>query len=214
MGLDTALGSLLAAFGLSGAAGLNAWLPLFASALLARLDVVELAAPFDDLTSTTALVVLGALMTADFVGDKIPRSITSCTPLGTVVAPVSGAILFTGQTGLETDLPTLRPPARRYDGRHDSRGRAAVRPVSTVTTGGIGNPVLSFGEDAGSLVLVVTAFVLPLIALLLVVMLVVGLLSALATHAPGLRPALRRGLLPSRACRGLPSARSARSSSA
>ena len=34
MGLETALGSLLAAFGLSGAAGLNAWLPLLASALL------------------------------------------------------------------------------------------------------------------------------------------------------------------------------------
>ena len=50
MGLDTALGSFLAAFGLSGAAGLNAWLPLFLSALLDRLDGVERAAPFDDLT--------------------------------------------------------------------------------------------------------------------------------------------------------------------
>ena len=61
-----------AAFRLSGAAGLNAWLPLFLSALLARLDIVELAAPFDDLTSTPALVVLGGLTVADFVGDKIP----------------------------------------------------------------------------------------------------------------------------------------------
>ncbi|MBA3300772.1 MAG: DUF4126 domain-containing protein, partial [Thermoleophilaceae bacterium] len=34
------LGAVLAAFGLAGAAGANAWLPLFASALLARLDVV------------------------------------------------------------------------------------------------------------------------------------------------------------------------------
>ena len=36
--------SVCAAFGLSAAAGLNAWLPLFAGALLNRLDVVELAA--------------------------------------------------------------------------------------------------------------------------------------------------------------------------
>jgi hypothetical protein len=38
-----------------------------------------------------ALVVLGDVLHA----------------IGTVVAPASGAALFTGQTGLETDLPTL-----------------------------------------------------------------------------------------------------------
>jgi hypothetical protein len=179
VGLDTALGSLLAAFGLSGAAGLNAWLPLFASALLARLDVVELAAPFDDLTSTPALLVLGALTTADFVGDKIPAVDHVLHAVGAVVAPVSGAVLFTGQTGIETDVPTLL--AALLGGATAGTihaGRAAVRPVSTATTGGVGNPLLSIGEDAGSLVLVVTAFVLPLVALLLVVALLVGLLSA------------------------------------
>ena len=178
MGLDTALGSLLAAFGLSGAAGLNAWLPLFLSALLARLDVVELAAPFDDLTSTPALVVLGGLTVADFVGDKIPVVDHVLHLAGSVVAPASGAILFTGQTGLETDLPTLG--AILLGGTTAGSihaARAAVRPVSTATTGGLGNPVLSLGEDAGSLLLVVTAFVLPLLALVLVVWLLVVLLA-------------------------------------
>ena len=100
MGLETALGSLLAAFGLSGAAGLNAWLPLFASALLARADVVELAAPLDDLSSNAGLVVLAVLTVADFVGDKIPLVDHVLHVLGTVIAPASGAILFTAQTGL------------------------------------------------------------------------------------------------------------------
>jgi hypothetical protein len=72
VGLDTAIGSVLAAFGLSGAAGLNAWLPLFASALLARADVVELAAPLG-----RPLLERGARRPRradrrDFVGDKIP----------------------------------------------------------------------------------------------------------------------------------------------
>ena len=107
MGLDTAIGSVLSAFGLSGAAGLNPWLPLFTSALLDRLDVVELAPPFDQLSSTAGLVLLALLTAADFVGDKIPLVDHVLHLLGTVVAPVSGAILFTGQTGLETDLPTL-----------------------------------------------------------------------------------------------------------
>lgn len=178
MGLDTALGSLLAAFGLSGAAGLNAWLPLFLSALLARLDVVELAQPFDDLTSTPALLLLGALTVADFVGDKIPVVDHLLHLAGSVIAPVSGAILFTGQTGLETDLPTLGAVVLGgATAGSIHAARAAVRPVSTATTGGLGNPVLSLGEDAGSLLLVVTAFVLPLLALVLVVWLLVVLVA-------------------------------------
>lgn len=178
MGLDTALGSLLAAFGLSGAAGLNAFLPLFASALLDRLDVVELAAPFDQLSSTAGLVLLAALTAADFVGDKIPLVDHVLHLLGTVVAPASGAILFTGQTGLETDLPTLVAVVLGgVTAGTIHAGRSTVRPVSTATTGGIGNPVLSLGEDAGSLLLVVIAFALPLLALVLVIALAVGFFS-------------------------------------
>ncbi len=179
MGLDTALGSLLAAFGLSGAAGLSAWLPLFLSALLDRLDVVELAAPFDDLSSTTGLVVLAALTTADFVGDKIPVVDHVLHGVGAVVAPVSGAVLFAGQTGLETSLPTLAAVllgAATAGSIHAAR--AAVRPVSTATTGGLGNPVLSFGEDVGSLFLVVAAFALPVIAAGIVAALLIGGASA------------------------------------
>jgi len=178
VGLDTAIGSVLAAFGLSGAAGLNAWLPLFASALLDRLDVVQLAAPFDQLSSTAGLVLLAVLTTADFVGDKIPLVDHVLHLVGTVVAPVSGAILFTGQTGLETDLPTLA--AVLLGGTTAGAihaGRSTVRPVSTATTGGVGNPVLSLTEDAGSLVLVVLAFALPLVALLLVIALAAGFFS-------------------------------------
>ena len=52
MDTATAIGSLFAAFGLSGAAGLNPWLPLFASALLQRLGAVDLGDPFGDLATT------------------------------------------------------------------------------------------------------------------------------------------------------------------
>jgi len=175
----TVVGSLFAAFGLSGAAGLNPWLPLFASALLARLDVVELAAPFDDLASTTGLGALAALMLGDFVGDKVPGVDHLLHALGTVVAPASGAVLFTGQTGATTDLPTIvAVAAGAATAGAIHAGRATLRPVSTVGTAGLGNPVLSLGEDVGSLGLVIFAFALPLVALLLVLALVVGLVTA------------------------------------
>ena len=167
------LASLAAAFGLSAAAGLNAWLPLFGAALAQRLDLVVLAQPFDDLSGTGPLVVLGVLTIADFVGDKIPAVDHVLHAIGTVVAPVSGAALFTGQTGLETDLPTLAAillGAGTAESIH--AGRAAIRPLSTATTGGLGNPVLSALEDIGSLGLMVAAFVVPALAFLAVVALV------------------------------------------
>lgn len=178
MGLDTALGSLFAAFGLSGAAGLNAWLPLFGSALLARLDVVELASPFDELSSTPGLAVLGILTVADFVGDKIPVVDHGLHLLGTVVAPASGAILFTGQTAEETSLPGLVAIALGAVTAGSIHAvRATARPVATAGTAGLANPLVSLGEDAASLVLLVVAFAVPVLALLLVAGLVAGIVS-------------------------------------
>ena len=170
--------SVCAAFGLSAAAGLNAWLPLFAGALLNRLDVVELAQPFDDLTGTGTIVVLGVLTAVDFVGDKVPAVDHVLHAVGTVVAPLSGAVLFTGQTGVDTDLPTLAAVVLgggTAEAVH--AGRAAVRPLSTAGTGGIGNPILSLIEDAGSALLVVLAFAVPVLALLVVVALLAALFA-------------------------------------
>jgi ABC-type thiamin/hydroxymethylpyrimidine transport system permease subunit len=167
--------SVFAAFGLSGAAGLNAWLPLFAGALLERFDAVDLAAPFDELSSTTGLVILGLLTVADFVGDKIPAVDHVLHVLGTVIAPLSGAALFAGQTGAETDIPTLVAAiAGGTTAEAVHAGRAAVRPASTATTGGLGNPILSLIEDAGSGLLTLFAFVVPLVAILLVIALLAG----------------------------------------
>ena len=168
------LTSLCAAFGLSAAAGLNAWLPLFGAALAQRLDLVDLAQPFDDLSGTGALVVLGVLTVADFVGDKVPAVDHVLHAAGSVIAPASGAALFTGQTGADTDLPTLA--AVLLGGSVAASihaGRATIRPISTVGTGGVGNPVLSMVEDVVSAALTLAAFIVPVLAALGVVALVV-----------------------------------------
>ena len=176
--LGSAIGSIFAAVGLSGAAGLNAYLPLLVSALLDRLDVVELAEPFDALSSTTGLSVISALFVADFVGDKIPGVDHVLHLVGTVVHPVSGALLFVGQTGIETEMPAAVAAvlgAVTAESLHG--GRAALRPASTATTAGLGNPVLSLGEDVASLILTIVAFALPLIALVVVIALVAAVVS-------------------------------------
>jgi hypothetical protein len=175
MDTATAIGSVFAAFGLSGAAGLNAWLPLFAAALLARLDVVDLAEPFDTFESTTGLVVLGVLMAADFVGDKVPAVDHVLHGIGGFVAPASGAALFAGQTGIETDIPTvLAAIAGALTAGSVHAERALARSGSTVGTAGTANPVVSLAEDVASGALVAIAFLLPVLAFLAVLALLVG----------------------------------------
>jgi hypothetical protein len=164
---------ILTGLGLSGAAGLNAWLPAFAGALLTRLGVVELGEPFDELSKTPALVVLGVLTAADFVGDKVPAVDHALHSIGTVIAPISGTALFTGETDA-TLVVSLLAGGSTAGAVH--LVRSAVRPLSTVTTAGIGNPVLSLLEDLGSGLLTLFAFVVPVLAVLAVVgLLVLGL---------------------------------------
>lgn len=181
------------AFGLAGAAGLNAWLPVVAAAVLDRAGVVDLAAPFDQLSTTPALVILGVVFVADFVGDKIPAVDSVLHAIGSVVAPAAGAVLFTGQTGAETDLPTAAAillGAVTAGSVH--LGRATLRPASTVTTGGVGNPILSLSEDAASGILVAAAFLVPLLALALTIALVVAIAFGLRRLRRGRRPRLSR----------------------
>jgi hypothetical protein len=160
----TAAGSLLAAFGLSGAAGLNAWIPLLAVGLLSRAGQLELADAYDWLASTPGLVVLGVLFALDFVGDKVPAVDSLLHAAGTIVHPAAGAIVFAAPTEIPTDVPSIvlfALGASVAGSLHATR--ATIRPVSTTLTAGAGNPLLSLGEDIGSAVLSVVAVFAPIL---------------------------------------------------
>ena len=179
MDVASAIGSVFAAVGLSGAAGLNAYLPLLLGAVLERLDVVDLGEPVTSLSGNAGIAVLAALFLADFVADKVPGVDHVLHIAGTVIHPVAGALLFVAQTDMNTGIPVAvaavlgAATAETLPG-----GRAALRPASTATTAGLGNSFLSLGEDAASLALTVLAFALPLLALLLVLVLLAAVLSA------------------------------------
>jgi len=170
-----ALGSILAAFGLSGAAGLNAWLPLLALGFGDRAGWVVLDSPYDALSSTPGMSVVGLLLVLDLIGDKIPALDSVLHVLGLVIAPASGAVLFAAQTDLTSDLnPAVAAILGAVTAGSLQAGRATVRPFVTASTAGIGNPAVSAAEDGTSLLLTLFAFVLPILAFLLVIV-VLGL---------------------------------------
>lgn len=172
--------NLFSAFGLSGAAGLNAYFPLLAVGLIARYtDLWQLQAPYDLLTSTPVLAILGVLAAVDFLADKLPVVDHMAHTVGVVVHPVAGALLFAGQNNVLTEIhPAVAMAAGVVVAGGFHAGRATVRPVATATTGGIANPILSFLEDIVSLILTVLAILAPLLAFALFVVLLVVLFTA------------------------------------
>lgn len=167
-------GSLLAAFGLSASAGLNAYIPLLIVALAARFtDWFALNRPWDALTSWWVIGALVVLTLIEFFADKAPAVNHVNDAIQTFVRPAAGAVLFAASTGAVTEIhPVLSLIAGLLvaGGVHTVKA-AAVRPAVTATTGGAGNLAVSLAEDLLAAAISIAAVVIPvLIAVLLIVL--------------------------------------------
>lgn len=174
--------ALLSAFGLSTAAGLNAYIPLLVIGVLGRYapQLVQLNAPYDILTNPWLLIAIGVIAILDFVGDKVPAIDHALHVAGMVISPIAGAIAALAANSAAGGVnPVLAALCGLLLAGGAHATRATIRPVATTTTAGIGNPVLSFIEDVSSLVLSVLAVFLPVLAFLLVLGFAFGLFLTL-----------------------------------
>lgn len=187
----TAIGALLAALGLSGAAGLNAWVPLLAAALAQRGGALELADPYAQLATDPGIAVLAGGLALDFVGDKVALVDHALHAVGMALHPIAGAIVAAGQAGADVPSPVLLAAGALTSGSVHA-GRATLRPLVTGTTLGLGNPAVSLLEDAGSALLSLLAVLIPLlaaVALLLALLAFPFVLAALLRRRRRLRAA-------------------------
>jgi hypothetical protein len=164
------LGTLSLAVALAAAAGLRAWLPLLAAGVLARLGMAELGQSFAWLGSWPALGLLGGATALEIAGDKIPVVDHALDVLGTFLRPLAGTLaaaatlvhiedpLIALVVGLILGAPVALAP---------HVAKTTLRGVSTGTTAGLANPLLSVLEDAVSLLITVLAFAVPLLTVLL-----------------------------------------------
>ncbi len=164
-----ALTNIVSAFGLAGAAGLNAYIPLLIVAILGRAEVVKLNAPFDILTSWWAIGALVILLIVEVVVDKVPGADHVNDVIQTFIRPAAGAILFAANVGLVKDaspLLALIVGLLLAFGVHATK--AAARPVINATTLGIGAPVVSVVEDVTSAIASILAIYAPVLLVLFV----------------------------------------------
>src|SRR6476646_8854300 len=101
--MDT-LTHILAGFGLAGAAGLNAWLPLLIVGLTARFtNVITLHEPYSLLSNGWVLLALLILLGIEVFADKIPAIDSINDAIHTFIRPAAGAILFAANANAVSD---------------------------------------------------------------------------------------------------------------
>ncbi len=157
------LANVFTAFGLSSSAGLNAYLPLLIVALTARFtNLIELRPPFDWLTNPWVIGVLVVLLLIETVADKIPAVDHANDVIQTVVRPAAGAILFAANSNAISNIhPGVALVCGLLLAGSVHATKATLRPVVTVTTGGLGNPVVSTVEDIIAVVVSILSILVP-----------------------------------------------------
>ena len=167
--------NIFTAFGLSSAAGLNAYVPLLVVALLARFtDLIELKAPWDALESPWTIGVLAVLLLVEIVADKVPAVDSINDTIQTFIRPTAGAILFAasvGTAGRVDSVLAIICGLLLAGGVHATK--ATARPLVTATTAGTMNPVVSTVEDGVSLLVSILAIVAPIVGVILVVLIAI-----------------------------------------
>ena len=177
---------ILTAFGLSGSAGLNAYLPLLVVALLARFtNLIHLREPWSALTSGWTIAVLVILLIIEIVADKVPAVNHVNDVIQTLVRPVAGAILFAASSNVITDIhPVLAMVCGLLvaGSVHVVKSvaiRPAVTAISAALSGGVAtvpaNILVSTLEDIVAVVASLVAVIVPAILALVLFIAVIGI---------------------------------------
>ena len=178
--------NILTAFGLSGSAGLNAYLPLLIVALLARFThLIQLRGPWTALTSGWTIAVLVLLLIVETVADKVPAVNHVNDVIQTIIRPVAGAILFAASSNVFGDLhPVLALICGLFvAGSVHVVKSAAIRPavtaISAAPSGGVAtipaNIIVSTLEDVVAVVTSLAAILVPMLLALVLLIAVVAI---------------------------------------
>lgn len=156
-----------AGIALAACAGLRAFLPLLVVGIAGRFAGYELSEGYRWLATDGALVTFGIAVVAETLADKVPVLDHALDTVGMVVKPAVGTMVAAAM------FVKLPPFAATLLGlavggtvaTSVGLAKAKLRVVSSLTTGTVLNPVLSFFEDLVATVIAGVALIAPFLAL-------------------------------------------------
>ena len=170
--------ALCMGLGLAAASGFRVFLPPFLLSIAVRADAVEVnlaETPFEYFDSNVAVILLGVATLAELSAYYVPWVDNLLDTIASPAAVVAGtgmtAIVLEGNTD-----PVIQWSLAIIAGGGVTAvvqsATVVTRGISTTLTAGLGNPVVSTGENIASVILALLAMVLPILAALLVAIIV------------------------------------------
>jgi hypothetical protein len=168
---------------------LRVFVPLLALGLAGRFELLPLGEQFAWMTTDPFLLVVGAAAVLEAGAYYVPLVDNMLDVLATPAALAGGTVIVSSL------LPEMNPVAQWMTAGLLGGGTAGIvqagtvltRGASTVTSGGLANPIVSTGETGGSLLAVGLALLVPVVFGVVVIVVLVGLLVWIV------RRLLRRG---------------------
>lgn len=165
--------SICLGIGLAASVGFRVFLPLFALSLASYFNVLDLNDSWQWMGSLSALLILGVATIVEIFAYFIPYIDNLLDSIAVPLAAVAGtSIMLSTIVNLSPEVTwALAIIAGGGTAAAISGTSSATRLASTVTTAGIGNPVISTIETGTSLIITILSFFLPVLAFLVVVFL-------------------------------------------
>lgn len=170
--------SIILGIGLAAAVGFRVFVPLLFMAIAHRMGYLNLTDGFSWLGSVPALVLLSTATFLEIIAYFIPWFDNLLDTVTTPLAFVAGTVVMAST--MVDIAPWVRWTLAIIAGGGTAglikSGTAATMVVSTASTAGIGNPIISFVELVISSIISLLAILLPLMAMALAVLIVVYVL--------------------------------------
>ena len=164
--------AILIGMGLSISAGFRVFTPMLVAGIAGKIGWLPLSEGFEWISSTPALIAFSIALVLEVASNYIPLVDNALKAISTPLALIAGTILSVSVIGIE-DSPFLAWGMAFVTGGGAATvsqlTSASVRGVSTVTTAGVANPVISFFEDVLAVAVSVLSIVVPIIVMLFIV---------------------------------------------
>jgi hypothetical protein len=169
--------SILVGIGLAAACGFRVFVPFLVASIAALAGHLTFAPGFEWIGTHYALVAFAIATLLEIAAYYIPWLDNLLDTIATPAAVVAGIVIAASAVGDVSPFLrwTLAVVAGGGAAAAVQAATVAARGASSVTTGGLGNPVVSTGELGGSAVVATLAVVLPIVAVALVIIMVASI---------------------------------------
>jgi len=162
--------SILLGIGLAASVGFRVFVPLFALSIASHYQIIPLNESWQWIGSATAMITLGIATVVEIGAYLIPWLDNILDTIAVPLAAVAGtAVMLSTAADLSPVLTwSLAIIAGGGTATAIKTSTSTARLASTVTTGGIANPIVSVVESGTSIIMSILAFIAPVLAIIFV----------------------------------------------